>query len=227
MTLKDTALRGICWVRQKREEKKRIWKLTEGLGSETLQQNMRCISSFLVLHWKKSNIIVWKGISGNKLPPSAWNSKKDTERQKKGQSNLQMLLSKPSLKILWLSKALIKKKKQVTTDAICQPLQQILLYIKRSNVFEMQLFQKPQDSAFRAVQIVLFMLTLILRQIFCSALFQLYFIRASALCHSQNYTPQLESLRATQPSPLVQPELKLMPVLPLLSVCSYLKSVMS
>lgn len=134
-----------------------------------------------------------------------------------------MLLSKPSLKILWLSKALIKKKKQVTTDAICQPLQQILLYIKRSNVFEMQLFQKPQDSAFRAVQIVLFMLTLILRQIFCSALFQLYFIRASALCHSQNYTPQLESLRATQPSPLVQPELKLMPVLPLLSVCSYLE----
>lgn len=94
-----------------------------------------------------------------------------------------------------------KKKKQVTTDAICQPLQQILLYIKRSNVFEMQLFQKPQDSAFRAVQIVLFMLTLILRQIFCSALFQLYFIRASALCHSQNYAPQLESLRATQPSP--------------------------
>lgn len=110
MTLKDTALRGICWVRQKREEKKRIWKLTEGLGSETLQQNMRCISSFLVLHWKKSNI-VWEGISGNKLPPSAWNSKKDIERQKKGQSNLQMLLSKPSLKILWLSKALIKKKK--------------------------------------------------------------------------------------------------------------------
>lgn len=43
-------------------------------------------------------------------------------------------------------------KKKVSTDAICQPLQQILLYIEHNDVFEMQLFQKPQDSALRAVQ---------------------------------------------------------------------------
>lgn len=69
-----------------------------------------------------------------------------------------------------------KKRKKVITDAICQPLKQILLYIKHNDVFEMQLFQKPQDSAFRDVQKVLFMLFWILRQIFCSVLFQLYFL---------------------------------------------------
>lgn len=47
---------------------------------------------FLFLHWKKK-LSAQKGLSGNKLPHPAWNGKKGTERQKKGQSNLQMLLS--------------------------------------------------------------------------------------------------------------------------------------
>jgi len=54
------------------EEEKRIWKLMEGPGSETIHQpqNMRCVSSFLFLHWKKK-ISVQKRLSGNKLPHSA------------------------------------------------------------------------------------------------------------------------------------------------------------
>lgn len=98
-----------------------------------------------------------KGLSGNKLPHFAWNGKKDTERQKKGQFNLQMLFSKTSLWEFYSCQRHSLKKIKVITHAICQPLQQILRYVKHNDVFEMQLFQNPQDSAFRAGQKVLFM----------------------------------------------------------------------
>lgn len=41
---------------KRREEEKRIWKLMQGLGSETIYQpqNMRYVSSFLFLPWKKN-----------------------------------------------------------------------------------------------------------------------------------------------------------------------------
>lgn len=47
---------------EKREEEKRILKLMEGLGLETIYQpqNIRCVRVFLFLHWKKK-IISTKG----------------------------------------------------------------------------------------------------------------------------------------------------------------------
>lgn len=48
---------------------------------------------FFISALEKKKLSAQKGLSGNKLPHPAWNGKKDTEREKKGQSNLQMLLS--------------------------------------------------------------------------------------------------------------------------------------
>lgn len=118
------------------ETHRRVW-----FGSSTTEYEM--YQFFFSSALKKKVILQYEreflGTSYLPLPGTA----KRTLRQEKGQFNLQMLPSKPSLKILQLSKALIKKKK-VTTDAICQPLQQILLYIKCNNVFEMQLFKNPK-----------------------------------------------------------------------------------
>lgn len=54
------------------EEEKRILKLMEGLGLETIYQpqNIRCVRVFLFLHWKKK-LSAQKGLSGNKLPHPA------------------------------------------------------------------------------------------------------------------------------------------------------------
>ena len=175
MTLKDIALRGICWVRQKREGRKRkgfgnswkgpvqkqyishrIWDVSVLFYFCTGKKKYQCKSGFL-------------GTSYLTLPEM----EKRTLRGKRRDNPICRCYFPSHLSENFIAVKGIHKKKKVITDAICQPLQQILLYIKHNDMFEMQLFQKPQDSAFRAVQKVLFMPLWILRQTFCSVLFQL------------------------------------------------------
>lgn len=56
---------------EKRGEEKRIWKLMEGIGSETVHQaqNMKCAFHFISALEKK--ISAHKGLFGNMLPHSA------------------------------------------------------------------------------------------------------------------------------------------------------------
>lgn len=56
---------------EKRGEEKRIWKLMEGIGSETVHQaqNMKCAFLFYFCTGKKNS--AHKGLFGNMLPHSA------------------------------------------------------------------------------------------------------------------------------------------------------------
>lgn len=81
---------------EKRGEEKKIWKLMEGLGSETVHQaqKMKWAFFFLISALEKKNQHI-KDFLGTYYLTLPEKKKKDTERQKKGQSNLQMLLFKP------------------------------------------------------------------------------------------------------------------------------------
>lgn len=159
MTLKDTALRGICWVRQKREEKKRKGFGNSWKGLVQKQYISHIIWDVSVLFYfctGKKNYQHKRGFLGTSyltLPEM----EKRTLRGKRRDNPICRCYFASNLSENFIAVKGIHKKK-VITDAMCQPLQQILLYIKHNDVFEMQLFQKPQDSVFRAVQKVLSML---------------------------------------------------------------------
>lgn len=106
-----------------------------------------CIS-FLFLHWKKKfqHIKDFLGTCYLTLPEM---KKRTLKGKRSGNPICRCYISSHVTENFIAVKGI---KKKVSTDAICQPLQQILLYIKQNDVFEMQLFQKPQDSALRDVQ---------------------------------------------------------------------------
>lgn len=157
MTLKDIALSRICWVRQKREEEKRkgfgsSWK---GLVQKQYISYRIWDVSVLFYFCTGKKIISTKGAFWKQVTSLRLKRKKRTLRGKGRHNPICRWYFPSHLSEHFIAVKGIHKIK-VITDAICQPLQQILLYIIHNDAFEMQLFQKPQDNAFRALQKVLF-----------------------------------------------------------------------
>lgn len=116
----------------------------EGLGSETIHQpqNTSCVCSFLFLHRKKK-CQHKRGFLGTRyltLPEM----EKRTLKGKRRDNSICRCYFPSHLSENFIAVKDIHKKPQLITDTICQPLQQILLYIKHNDILKCSCFRTPK-----------------------------------------------------------------------------------